>query len=108
MTDQELVADPELGEFRKDAEAEAFIGKVDWFGNSVDLALGYLEENGVGASLEIAREIFRNSEQWHARVIFAATDELLTNKNETWLDEGEEPLTPEAFASRMSLESIAV
>ena len=56
--------------------------------------------------MERAREVIANSAGYADGAREYAVAKLLSLKNEHWLDEDEEPVTPEQFKQRMSLESV--
>jgi hypothetical protein len=64
------------------------------------------DKRTVGSLVKSANRIWDNRVEWKRRVEKCIVRELLGVKNDNWLQEGELPLTAEAFLSRMTLESI--
>ena len=77
-----------------------------WAGCSVSLNLSGSAD--AQDALKTAHALWQNQAEWNRRVRDFAVEQLLTLKNDTWLDEGEPELTPDDFEDRMTLESITV
>ncbi|HST61981.1 MAG TPA: DUF2262 domain-containing protein [Longimicrobium sp.] len=83
-------------------------GRVPWAGDTIDLQLPAEGEDELSAALEVARALWDDEAGWSERIQAYAVEQLLPMKNEGWLDDDEEPLTPAEFRARMRLEAIAV
>jgi hypothetical protein len=59
-------------------------------------------------ALKTAEILWANQSRWKRELDTLVTNRLLPLKNDTWLEEGESPLTEDEFLSRMILESISV
>lgn len=103
-----VISDPVLGDFTLDRAVGWFRGKTAWGGNQVELDLSANEHAEAERCLEVARALWNDQSAWSAKIADYAAAQLLELKNESWLDEGEPPATPDAFKSRMSLESVLV
>lgn len=79
-----------------------------WAGETVDLQLSAEDEAGLEATLATARALWEDEAGWSERIQAFAVQELLPLKNDSWLGEDEEPLTPAAFRARMRLDAITV
>src|SRR5262249_14954648 len=95
--------DPVLGTLRPHDVYGFYEGTFESDGRSVSISLHPAEGGDVAPSLDRARRVISD----FARVSKEAEDylvaELLHVKNERWLDDDEEPLTPEQFKARLDL-----
>ncbi|MDW3652525.1 MAG: DUF2262 domain-containing protein [Bacteroidia bacterium] len=57
---------------------------------------------------KIALELFAKEEEWDLKGKQQILEGLLSLKNETWLEEGEKPLSKKEFLHKIKLESIVV
>lgn len=55
-----------------------------------------------------ALSLFNKEEDWDQRIKQKITEELLSIKNENWLEENENPLTPEEFQDKIRVEAINI
>lgn len=98
-----------FGTFIYDRRAGWYSGTVRWLGREIRLnLLSEGDEQALEESIAVARALWSDAERWAARVETFAVAELLSLKNESWLEPDDEPLTREQFLERMSLESITV
>ena len=58
--------------------------------------------------LTIARELWGRQDMWDDRIRDFAASKLLKLKNDSWLQEGEEPVTKELFKASLTPENITV
>jgi hypothetical protein len=103
-----IYRDPELGEFLLDRSINWFQTEVAWHGRSIRLDLVADSVAEIDDPLITLKTLWRNLDDWTAKVDDYAVDALLERKNSTWLDEDESEVTPDEFKSRMQLESITV
>lgn len=96
-----------LGKFELDRQLDWYEGKTDWNGKLIDVFLSgeldkldYTEQN--------ALLIVQNQQGWDNFIKEKICKELLTLKNDSWLDEDEKPLTANEFISKIYLESITI
>lgn len=98
-----------LGDFTYDRRVGWYTGAVNWRGLEIRLSLvAEGDERALADSIAVARALWTDAEGWGERVESFAVSELLPIKNENWLEPDDEPLTPEQFVERMTLESITV
>lgn len=97
--------DAVFGKMKLDRRFNSYEAPAKWNGKRITISIdsGKLE-NG----LKIAHALWKDQAKWKKRVEDFAVAQLLPNKNEIWLEEGEKPLTPEQFKKRMKLESISI
>jgi hypothetical protein len=105
MADLEI-NDPVLGRLGGNKRFGYYEGSFPFGDGSVSFSLHADDAGDVSTTLNRARQFFAN----FARVSRGSEDylvtELLAVKNDGWLDEGEEPLTPEEFRARLELAGI--
>jgi hypothetical protein len=100
--------DPMFGTFTLDRRINWFSGKATWNGAVVEIHLDGNESSEVQAALKTARALWQSQADWDQRVRDYAVQQLLARKNDDWLGEGEEEVSPEQFKARMKLQSITV
>jgi hypothetical protein len=107
---QEPVAlgDSELGTLTLDRSLDIYEGEVQWNGRPVYLTLSCDDPQQPLAVLNVAKALIREHATWDTLAREAAVAKLLPLKNNTWLDEGEDPVSPAAFAQRMTLNTLDV
>ncbi|URZ01579.1 DUF2262 domain-containing protein [Clostridium felsineum] len=81
---------------------------IEWNDENISLSLLIDDREDINSSLEVAKVLFENQLKWKEKVSDYAVEQLLSLKNEVWLQEGEEELTADEFKSRMKLEAITV
>jgi hypothetical protein len=100
--------DERFGTLTLDRSVDLWEGKASWTGGAVDVQLSARSEDELTAALEVARALWNDQAGWSERIQAYAVAQLLPLKNDSWLDDDEEPLTPAQFRARMRLESITV
>lgn len=103
-----VISDPVFGDFTLARSVGWFRGRATWDGKPVELDLSAGEHAQAERCLRVARALWDDQPSWTSRIADYAAAQLLELKNESWLDEGEPPATPESFKSRMSPESVTV
>ena len=103
-----VISDSSLGEFTLDRSLDWFRGEATWAGKQIRLDLSAGKSHDADQCLQVAKTLWGDQSSWAAKVADYAVEQLLERKNDTWLDEGESPVTPESFKSRMVLESVTV
>lgn len=93
-----------FGTFTLDRQVNWFTCNAFWAGEPIELNLSEAAQSD--AALKNAHALWQNQEVWNQRVRDFAVAELLSLKNENWLNEDEEELTPDEFKARMTLEAI--
>jgi len=97
-----------FGELTLDRSIDWFEGRVNWNGQSVRVTFPTDEDQDISDALKVAEKLWDEQSSWKQQVDDYAVDELLSLKNQDWLDEDESPVTPEQFKSRMTLQSISI
>jgi hypothetical protein len=81
---------------------------VSWAQQSVALYLAAENVADLDIALAVARSLWNDQAGWERRVREYAVQELLDLKNDSWLDDDEQPISSQQFLTRMTLESITV
>ena len=100
--------DPIFGVLTLNPRIDWYSGKVDWLGNQISLNIPSAESVKFQNTIKTAHTLLENAESWNQRVRDFAVAELLSLKNENWLDEDELELSASEFCDRMTLESILI
>lgn len=100
--------DPEFGDLTLDRSVNWYSGDTEWNGVEIKLNLKLEEAADLEPALGAARKLWSDQPGWTQRVNEFAVKELLSLKNESWLDDGDAELTAEMFLDRMTLESITI
>lgn len=98
----------DYGNFVFDRSLEWFGGTYRWGEESIDIYLSTQEIGRGQALLNRYKEVFNNPELWQNKIKDFAVDQLIQLKNDNWLEEGESPITKEAFKQVITFESISV
>ena len=85
-----------------------YTDSAKWNGEAVKLSLEAEGPKEFDLALKVAHELWGNETLWNERIRDYAVRELLSLKNENWLDEGETELSPEQFRNKMTLKFITV
>jgi hypothetical protein len=99
---------PVFGKLVYDRQFNWYAGRANWGERAIELMLDCENPDQPDRVLETAEVLFREQADWEQRVNEYAAKQLLALKNEVWLEDDEEPLTPAAFINRMTLESISI
>ena len=100
------INDSLFGVLTFDRSVEWFEGQVTWLGQTISLSVSLDESGSYEDALNTAKALFADMSTWSEKVCNYAVQELLPLKNDNWLDDDEDPVTPEAFIECMQLESI--
>ena len=105
---EKLIQDDYFGEIKYDREYSCYCCALDCGGVKITISfIVDLDESEVLRVVEDAKKLCKNLYSWIEKAKEYAVDELLDLKNDSWLEEEEEELTPEEFKSRMFLETIS-
>jgi hypothetical protein len=85
-----------------------FVADTSWGGSPVRLLLRAVESPDLERAIAVARRVWEDQPSWESRRRRSLIRDLLTLKNETWLDEDEPPLSEEDLLERACLEAISV
>jgi len=102
------ITDSPFGVLTLDKRVDWFEGSAEWCGNAIRLTISLDENGNPRRALEVARRIWDEMATWKEKVDAYAVSELLSLRNENWLDEGDDEITPQGFIDAMQLESISV
>lgn len=103
-----MVSSEQLGQINFNEELGWFEARVELGERKVEVYLNVGTEEELEPLLPAAERIVGDIELLNQEAKDGAVRELLTSKNESWLDEGEEPLSDTEFHRRIRLESIIV
>jgi hypothetical protein len=103
-----VLQDDTFGQLVLDKRVDWYSGKATWSSQSIGLNVTRDDEDSASASLEVAKTLWQDQAGWGQRVSEFAVKALLPLKNESWLEDDEQALTPEQFRARMKLESVTV
>lgn len=95
-----------LGALRHDPDLNWYEGRWAAATGPVLIKLQLDEDGRIEPALARARRVLPDLATFAAAAADHAVAELLELKNESWLAEGEEPVTPEEFRLRMRLSGI--
>jgi len=98
--------DEELGEFVLERSVNWFEKTIDWLGTEVTICFSNDEKN-FHQIIQDIRSVMSEKVEWDTKVRVFVADDLLDYRNETCLQEGEEPLTHDDFQKRIVLNSIS-
>jgi len=101
-----VVGTKQFGKLVLDPKSGWFDGKARWRWRKVEVHFEKGEDGSLDGALATAEVLWSDQAGWKRRVDAIAVEELLPVKNDSWLEEGEVPLTPKAFKSKMTLTSI--
>lgn len=96
--------DPMFGTLTLDRAFESYHTHTEWQGESVSLLLPEADE--VQGALRTAYALWKMQGEWTQRILDYAVSELLSLKNDCWLGDDEEEVTPDEFKERMALVEI--
>ncbi len=98
-----------FGTFTFDRRLKWWRATLEWSGHRIRFNIPGDENAAPQAELfQTAVELWDNQPLWNQRISDFAVRELLPLKNDSWLDNDEQPLSPDEFNARMSLETICV
>ena len=83
-----------------------FTGESLWIEESVEVSFHVDQNNNIDAGLKVAETLWQHQDSWKERIEDYAVQELLMLKNENWLEEGQDTITPVEFKKLMKLQSI--
>ena len=100
------IRNPFFGELTYDEELEWWKGLVPGTAPSVVVYVSGDDDGDPASALATGEEVCRQFPEWCGRVRAYAAATLLQLKNDSWLEEDEDEVTPEEFQSRMQLEAV--
>jgi hypothetical protein len=99
---------PIIGMLHYEEAYDWYEGKIKVQQSEIPIRLSTDEEGEVVSVCRRATNFVAELEDHAQSAKESAVERLLELKNETWIDENEEPSTPEQFKHRMVLESISI
>jgi hypothetical protein len=99
---------PVVGILHYEEEYDWYEGKIKVQQSEIPIHLSTDEEGEVASVCRRATNFVVELEDLAQSAKEYAVERLIELKNETWIDENEEPSTPEQFKQRMVLESISI
>jgi len=103
-----VFTDDYFGEFTLDRAVNWFEAEVNWRSKPIRLSLSMDDCENRDGLVNIAKSLWKSQTLWSRKITDFAIKELLSLKNESWLDEDEEELKPRDFERKMKLESITL
>jgi hypothetical protein len=99
---------PRIGILRYEAEYDWYEGQIKVQQSAISIRLSIEEEGELAFVCRRATNFVVELESHVQSAKEYAVERLLELKNETWIEENEEPSTPEQFKHRMVIESILI
>ncbi len=103
-----VVATARFGEVTMNPLNGRFEGKAKWNRKAVELHFEPGDDGGISGAIRTAEGLWSDQSGWQRKVDDFAVAELLPLKNDSWLGEGEQELTPADFKKTMRLQAITV
>lgn len=100
--------DARLGTLTLNRMVQTFDGALNWLGQPVHISIQQSEGESLQQQLQIAYDLLDQAPQWDERIRTFAAQKLTALKNDSWLEEGEQPFTQAAFAKHLQLEDITI
>jgi hypothetical protein len=97
-----------FGKFKLDRAMNWWVTRYNWGGRKIELCLPLDECKDEEALFRLAEGLCKQQKKWDHEVRDFAAKQLVKRKNKSWLDEGEEPITPDQFKKRIKLEAITL
>lgn len=102
------ISDSHFGTFTFNKCVEWFEGTADWCGVPIRLAICVDEEKKPEKALQIAKKLWKTMGIWEQQLKTCVVSELLELKNDSWLDDDEEPVTAKKFLETIQIESVTI
>ncbi|MEW4370530.1 DUF2262 domain-containing protein [Paenibacillus kandeliae] len=100
--------DARLGTLTLNRMVQTFDTELNWLGQPVRISIEQSEGESLQQQLQIAYHLLDQAPQWDERIRTFAAKQLTELKNDSWLEEDEQPLTEAAFAKRLQLDDITI
>jgi hypothetical protein len=100
--------DFQFGLFTLNRRLDWYEATPGWGDNCVRLTIPADEAGRMQESLSVARTLWAAQAEWQKKITDYAVEELLSLKNENWLEDDETAVSAEEFAQRMVLEMISI
>lgn len=103
-----VIATDRFGNLTLDRSLNMFEGEAIWNGTRVRLCFDTDGSQDVSRGLKVAERLWDDEKSWKQRIEDHAIANLLTLRNEDWLQDGEATLTSNEFRGRMKLMTISI
>lgn len=103
-----ILSTDQFGELVLDRRLNWFECEAEWMNQSINLSFDNRENNSIETGLASAEKLWTEQSLRQERINEIILKELLSLKNEMWLEDGERELTPVEFLKRIALESISI
>lgn len=103
-----IVHSPRFGDLTLERRSHCFEGSAQWNGITIQISFQADEQLDISKPMATAEQLWDRQDDWQEQGQAFAVEQLLSTKNDYWLNEDEEPLNSTDFKSRMTLESITV
>ncbi|GMQ57263.1 hypothetical protein AN1V17_16580 [Vallitalea sediminicola] len=100
--------DSELGKFILNKSVDTYGSILDWCGVKSELIMETNEESELVELIEKYKDRFSDQFDWDSKAKKFASKELISTKNDFWIDDDEKEMSEIEFQSLMSLESIVL
>lgn len=105
---QTTINDPILGSLKYDPSIRSYAGTYAGTKPAISIQLSVDTNGDPAKAISRATAVLASFESFTRQACDYAVERLLKLKNDSWLDEGEEELTPAEFKERMELEALHV
>jgi hypothetical protein len=103
-----VIKDPLIGEFTLDRSINCFKGHGKWQGKKIKMYLSVDADEFHEELFDTARTLWKHQREWSKRIQDYSVDRLLELKNDNWLEEGEQKVSPKNFKKRITLKSVNI
>ena len=105
---KDRLTNEDFGVFTFDMGVNWYSTNVNWIEESINLNLSVESNDELNSALQAAHALWNDKVMWNNLIRDYAVSELLSLKNESWLEEDDIEVTGEQFKDRMRLESITI
>ncbi|MDI2090510.1 DUF2262 domain-containing protein [Commensalibacter oyaizuii] len=102
----QIIHHPQWGAFVFNNVVKWFEGHASWMDQKVTLYVDATDEDSFSYLLDQNQPLFAEQSQWMERILAFTVAKLLPLKNDSWLHEDQDPLTPQEFIDKLELETI--
>ena len=108
MREPVVLATEQFGNLTLNPALDWFEGTTSWNHAVVQVFVEKGQDDSITHALNTAKELWSNQKAWKRKVDEFAVEKMLPLKNESWLEDGEDEVTPSAFKNYLSLVSITL
>lgn len=103
-----VISHDTFGEFKLDRRMDWFEAEVNWNGEEIRLTMEAFDDAIDPGFMATAEELWNRQSFWKKRIEDFVVQELLELKNDNWLDDDEDEVSPEEFVERIWISSVSV